>query len=88
MSRFNNLEFGDQYESRIASRPQVKDEPFYLAEARAAFSQGRFELALRHYAKILEFNPKNPVAWAGQVRMLIELGEFGEAKLWADKGLK
>ena len=27
-------------------------------------------------------------AWTGQVRMLIELGEFREAKLWADKALE
>jgi tetratricopeptide (TPR) repeat protein len=36
----------------------------------------------------LEFNTHNPVAWAGQVRMLVELGEFEEAKKWADKALE
>jgi len=88
MSRFNNLEFGDQQEGQSARQPQIKDEPYYLAQARAAFAQGQFEQALRSYAKVLEFNPKNPAAWVGQVRMLIELGEFHEAKLWADKALE
>jgi len=37
---------------------------------------------------VLEFNPANAIAWTGQVRMLIELGEFREAKLWADKALE
>jgi tetratricopeptide (TPR) repeat protein len=37
---------------------------------------------------VLEYNPKNAVAWTGQVRMLIELGEYREAKLWADKALE
>ncbi|MBM3839254.1 MAG: tetratricopeptide repeat protein [Verrucomicrobia bacterium] len=88
MSRFNNLEFGDQREEHSASRAELKDEQFYLAEAKTAFAAGRFEQALRHFAKVLEFSPKHPAAWAGQVRMLIELGEFREAKLWADKGLE
>lgn len=88
MSRFNNLEFGDQHHEKSARQTDIKDEPFYLEEAHAAFTQGRFEQALRSYAKALEFNSKNPAAWGGQVRMLIELGEFGEAKLWADKALE
>ena len=40
------------------------------------------------YSKVLEFNPNHTAAWGGQVRMLIELGEFREAKLWADKALE
>src|SRR5207249_7991508 len=59
-----------------------------LAEARTAFENGDFELGLRLYSKVLEFNPENAAAWTGQVRMLVELGEFHEAKLWADKALE
>src|SRR5208283_4689503 len=47
-----------------------------------------FERALRLYAKVLEYNTQNAAAWTGQVRMLIELGEYREAKLWADKALE
>jgi tetratricopeptide (TPR) repeat protein len=88
MSRFKNLEFSGGFEDEQISRPALKDEPFYLSEARQGFEQGRFEQALRAYAKVLEFNPGNAAAWSGQVRMLIELGEFREAKLWADKALE
>jgi tetratricopeptide (TPR) repeat protein len=89
VSRFVNLEFGGESEdqSRMHGAP-VKDEAHYSAEALAAFQNGNFELALRLYSKVLEFNPANAAAWIGQVRMLIELGEFREARLWADKALE
>jgi tetratricopeptide (TPR) repeat protein len=88
MSRFGNLEFGSDSGSEFSEQTLVKDEKFYIAEARAAFEQAHFEQALRSYSKVLEFNPQNPAAWTGQVRALIELGEFREAKLWADKALE
>ncbi|HUC86555.1 MAG TPA: tetratricopeptide repeat protein [Candidatus Acidoferrales bacterium] len=90
MSRFVNLEFeGDSdHEFEPGQKAPVKDEAYYLTEARTAFENGNFEPALRFYSKVLEFNPQNAAAWTGQVRMLIELGEFREAKLWADKALE
>ncbi|HEX9048187.1 MAG TPA: tetratricopeptide repeat protein [Verrucomicrobiae bacterium] len=90
MSRFVNLEFGDNSDNLLEPDQQslVKDEAYYLAEARRAFENGNFEQGLRYYSKVLEFNPKNAAAWTGQVRMLIELGEYREAKLWADKALE
>ncbi|MEI9962904.1 MAG: tetratricopeptide repeat protein [Limisphaerales bacterium] len=88
MSRFGNLELGGESESQFEQSELVKDEVYYLSEARAMFEAGNFEQALRFYSKVLEFNPQNAVAWTAQVRMLIELGEFREAKLWADKALE
>ena len=89
MSRFNNLEFGDESQEHSPWQGAlVKDESYYVSEARAAFENGEFEFALRLYSKVLEFNPQNIVAWAGQVRMLIELDEFKEARLWAEKALE
>jgi tetratricopeptide (TPR) repeat protein len=89
MSRFSNLEFGDESEGQAPQQKAlVKDEAYYLAEARAAFENGNFESGLRLYSKVLEYNPENATAWASQVRMLIELGEYREAKLWADKALE
>lgn len=90
MSRFGNLEFGDEHEDQSLTGPTAPDkgEAYYFGEAVAAFENGRFEPALRLYSKVLEFNPGNAAAWTGQVRMLIELGEFREAKLWADKALE
>src|SRR5713101_6304690 len=89
MSRFNSLEFGDQFDDQLPlQRELVKGEAFYLAEARSAFENANFEQGLRLYSKVLEFNPQNAAAWTHQVRMLIELGEGREAKLWADKALE
>ncbi len=90
MSRFENLELGGEFEDqpRQAPPPPAKDDAYYFGEARSAFENGNFEQALRHYSKVLEFNPQNAAAWTAQVRMLIELGEFREAKLWADKALE
>ncbi len=91
MSRFVNLELGGESEDQpreTQQQPLLKDEAYYLNEARAAFENGNFESALRFYSKVLEFNPQNAAAWTGQVRMLIELGEFREARLWADKALE
>jgi len=89
MSRFVNLELGGESEDHgHGTKPLVKDESYYFAEAGSAFENGLFETALRLYSKVLEFNAENAAAWTGQVRMLIELGEFSEAKLWADKALE
>jgi tetratricopeptide (TPR) repeat protein len=88
MSRFHNLEFGEQFEEPSEQRNVVRDEAYYLGDAQASLERGRFEQGLRAYAKVLEFNPANTVAWAGQVRMLVELGEYREARLWADKALE
>ena len=89
MSRFTNLEFGHESDDQLeSSKPLVKDEAYYSAEARTAFENGNFESGLRLFSKVLEFNPQNAQAWTGQVRMLIELGEYHEANLWADKALE
>lgn len=94
MSRFHNLEFSEESDGRLLSAPApgshqiLRDEAYFQAQAQSAFENGRFDEALRHYAKVLEFNPSSAVAWTGQVRMLIELGELQEAKRWADKALE
>lgn len=89
MSRFINLELGGNAENDSGAKASlVGDEAHFSAEARTAFESGNFEGSLRLYSKVLEFNPANAPAWTGQVRALIELGEFREAKLWADKALE
>jgi tetratricopeptide (TPR) repeat protein len=89
MSRFVNLELGGESEDQSPQKKAlVKDEAYYCAEARTAFENGDFELALRLYSKVLEFNPNTAGAWTGQVRMLIELGQYQDANQWADKALE
>lgn len=85
MSRFGNLEFNSNEEKTLAQPMALRDEDRFLAMAQEAFETGKFEFALRMYARVIEFNAKLPAAWTGQVRMLIELGEFQEARVWADK---
>ncbi len=89
MSRFGNLELGNESEDQgRQEKTLAKDEGYYLAQARSAYENGEFEKALRSFSKVLEYNPQNATAWTAQVKMLIELGEFQEAKLWADKALE
>jgi tetratricopeptide (TPR) repeat protein len=87
MSRFGNLEFGSGHEQSRVEETPAKTELYFLQEAQTAFENGRFEQSLRSFAKVLEFNSRCAAAWTGQVRSLIELGEFREAQVWADKAL-
>lgn len=88
MSRFGNLEFRGGSEQEQSQLPaSARDEAYYLSQAHDFFERGRFEPALRAFAKALEFNPKSTAAWTGQIRMLIELEEFAEARVWAEKAL-
>jgi tetratricopeptide (TPR) repeat protein len=88
MSRFANLEFNSESESESRRPIGARDAGGYVAEAQTAFERADFEGALRGYAKVLQFSPRHTDAWVGQVRALIELGEFSEASLWADKALE
>lgn len=88
MSRFGNLEFESEEEPHQEHpRAHLKGGEQFLVEAQEAFERGKFELALRMFARVIEFDAKSPLAWTGQVRMLIELQEFEEARVWADKAL-
>ncbi|MBC8001396.1 MAG: tetratricopeptide repeat protein [Opitutaceae bacterium] len=88
MSRFINLEFHDEPPRERPVTRVLKDAAFHLVEAGRAFEDGQFEQALRSFGKVLEFDPESVAAWVGQVRMLIEMREFLEARLWADKALE
>lgn len=91
MGRFSNLEFdGKQIPGNapLATGPEVRDDGYYLRLGDQGHRSARFEQALRHYSRALESNANLQAAWVGQVQMLIELGEFAEANLWADKALE
>ena len=95
MGRFSNLEgptatpqpAAPQDSSAVAG-PAARDERSCLRDADLAWRRGQSEVALRLYSRALEFDPNLPIAWAGQARMLLELGELNEAKLWSSKGLE
>jgi len=92
MSRFANLEFDERHgepgrKADYKGTP-IRDASYFLEQAKKAYLSGDFEVALRNYSRMLEHNSALFDGWFGQVRMLIELGEYEEALLWADKALE
>ena len=90
MKRFTHLEFDDIFRSPDSSGngESVRDAPYFHQRAVQCFLHGDFELALRNYSRALEANSTFFNGWAGQIWMLIELGEYPEAIVWADKALE
>jgi len=89
MDRFSRLEFGDETtpSGRKPRGEPARDADYYHKEAVKYWLAADYELALRNYSRALEQNSTMFEAWAGQVLMLIELGEYPEARIWADKAL-
>jgi tetratricopeptide (TPR) repeat protein len=90
VGRFSNLEFDGQEPLREEPEApgEIRDEHYYLKVADHEFRHARFDRALRFYSRSLEYNANLHAAWVGQVQMLVEMGEYKEAKLWADKALE
>lgn len=89
MSRFEKLEFGSGPEALSTHRsPSARDAGFCLEEGRNAFADADFQLALRWFGRVLEYDAQCIPAWLGQVQSLIEAGNFKEANVWADKALE
>lgn len=90
MGRFSNLEFDGQEPLReeTSATGELRDEAYYLRLADQEFRRAHFDRALRFYSRSLEYNANLHAAWVGQVQMLVEMGEYNEARLWADKALE
>lgn len=89
MDRFSQLEFGEKKPERKRSQGEpIRDADYFHKEALKYWLAGDFEIALRNYSRVLERNNTVFDAWVGQVLMLIELGEYHEAVVWADKALE
>ena len=89
MDRFSQLEFDEKIPERKRSQGEpVRDTEYFHKKALRYWLGGDFELALRNYSRVLEENNTVFEAWVGQVYMLIELGEYKEAAVWADKALE
>lgn len=90
MNRFTSLEFGDSSErsNKSGAGEPIRDAGYFYAQATKCFLNGDFELALRNYSRSLERNTTLFEAWAGQIRMLIELSEYPEALVWSDKAME
>ncbi len=90
--RFANLEFREEHDGEAVIRgrqtAELLDEHHYLAAAQEEYRWGRFEKALRFYTRCLDQNRAMVPAWVGQVQMLVQLGEYHEARVWSDKALE
>lgn len=67
---------------------EEKDERYYLKRAWTMELAGDPDQALRAYSAALGERPLLLAGWLGQLRMLIELNEYHEARLWADKAME
>jgi len=90
MKRFTHLEFDDASNSpkRSANGEKIRDASYFYEKATQYFLHADHELALRNFSRALEANSTFFEGWAGQIRMLIELGEYPEALVWADKAME
>lgn len=93
--RFTRLEINEEegHRSRIDADAQVAGVPVRtpghdLHLAHESYRRGRFEPALQLYTRALQGDRALIPAWVGQVQMLVELGEYHEARLWSDKALE
>jgi tetratricopeptide (TPR) repeat protein len=66
----------------------VRGADHHYASACQARSWGDHEQALRLYTRTLGEDRGRVAAWCGQVQMLVQLREYDEALLWADKALE
>jgi tetratricopeptide (TPR) repeat protein len=91
MDRFSQLEFGGDDAAPKSGKSHgepVRDAEYYYREATKYWLAADYEIALRHYSRVLEQNSTLFEGWSGQVLMLIELGEYHEAGVWADKAME
>src|SRR5688500_15074773 len=86
MSRFSKLDFEAAPTPIVApDKWPDMDEAGCLRNGDEAFYSGLYETALNLYSRALRFNRESVAAWVGQIRCLIEMGEFPEAITWADR---
>jgi tetratricopeptide (TPR) repeat protein len=90
--RFDKLEFDDfdELPARVEeSEPRlVKDDVYWAGLADTNRRNGHYENSLRFYSRALEENKSLVESWVGQVQMLVLLGEYPQASMWAKKALE
>ena len=91
--RFSRLELQGQRRAEQTGDEEVSGTPVRTAThhrevADEAYRAGQFETALQMYTRALGVDRGLVAAWVGQLQMLVELREYPEARLWADKALE
>jgi tetratricopeptide (TPR) repeat protein len=88
MDRFSQLELGSVHPDEPGKPGEpIRDAHYFHQEALRYWLAGDFEVALRNYSRTLEQDSSFFAGWSGQLRMLLELDEYKEADLWADKAM-
>ena len=92
LARFDRLEFDQESdegpEGLTTSGGPESDEQAWFRKADEQRRRGLHENALRFYSRALELDRSLLPCWVGQVQMLVLLGEYPEAELWARKSLE
>ena len=92
MARFERLEFdrGARRANRSDRRRRSteSDQEEWMRKADDHRRRGLYENSLRYYSRALELDRSLLAGWVGQVQMLVLLGEYPEAELWARKALE
>ncbi len=88
MPRFDRLELEATQAKAAPKSAASQDERHWLKEADRQRRNGQYENALRCYSRSLEHDKNSPLAWLGQVQMLIQLDESPEADTWCRKSLE
>ena len=95
LARFDRLEFDHEPEGGIPAAdpaggaPEAsQDQVAWMRKADDHRRRGLHENSLRYYSRALELDKSLVAGWLGQVQMLVLLGEYPEAELWARKALE
>jgi len=89
--RFSKLEVVNHLSQQTDATAQGttrRDAAYHHGLATSAVLAGRHEHALQAYTRCLKEDRTFVPAWVGQVQMLVELSEYDEAQLWANKALE
>jgi tetratricopeptide (TPR) repeat protein len=95
LARFDRLEFDHEPDEGAPgtgpadNTPEAnQDQQAWMRKADEHRRRGLHENSLRYYSRALELDKSLIAGWLGQVQMLVLLGEYPEAELWARKALE
>lgn len=70
-----------------AKRTEAREDVLsVLSQAQDRYFRGYYQDAIKCYAQVLAKEKNNPLAWVGQIRVLVDVGEYESAIYWAEKG--
>ena len=88
---FENLLLGEEehdsgstvpVKTRAGSQADIES---VLSRAQDSYFRGFYQDAIKYYAQVLARDRNRASAWLGQIRILVDVGEYDGAIYWADK---